>query len=131
MVQAPDRAEATRQLVEFSERFAKRAAKAVACLEAGFEDAMAVMALREKYRRRLMTTHLQERLNEEIRRPKRVIRISPNDESGLRLIGACWPSNWRSGSTVCPACPLTGTVYCGHPFCKTGGITVFAIRLAK
>jgi transposase-like protein len=49
---------------------------------------MAVMALPEKYRKRLRTTNMQERLNEEIRRRERVIRIFPNDESALRLIGA-------------------------------------------
>jgi len=86
--QASDLAEARRQLAEFTERFAKTAAKAVACMEEGFEDAMAVMALPEKYRRRLRTTNMQERLNEEIRRRERVIRIFPNDESALRLIGA-------------------------------------------
>ena len=39
-----------------------------------------------KYRFR--TTNMQERLNEEVRRRERVIRIFPNDESALRLIGA-------------------------------------------
>jgi len=86
--QAADLPEARRRLAEFGERFAKSAPKAVACLEAGFEDAMAVMALPEKYRKRLRTTNMQERLNEEIRRRERVIRIFPNDESALRLIGA-------------------------------------------
>ena len=86
--QAADMAEAKRRLAEFVERFGKTAAKAVACIEEGFADAMAVMALPEKYRRRLRTTNMQERLNEEIRRRERVIRIFPNDESALRLIGA-------------------------------------------
>ena len=86
--QAADMAEAKRRLAEFSERFAKTAAKAVACIEEGFADAMAVMSLPEKYRRRLRSTNMQERLNEEIRRRERVIRIFPNDESALRLIGA-------------------------------------------
>jgi transposase-like protein len=49
---------------------------------------MAVMALPEKYRKRLRTTNMQERLTEDIRRRERVIRIFPNDESALRLIGA-------------------------------------------
>lgn len=85
---ADDLLEARKRLTEFSAQFAKSAPKAVACLEAGFEDAMAVMALPEKYRKRLRTTNMQERLNEEIRRRERVIRIFPNDESALRLIGA-------------------------------------------
>lgn len=88
VLQAPDMEEARRRLTDFCERFAKTAAKAVACLEAGFEDAMAVMALPEKYRKRLRSTNMRERLNEEIRRRERVIRIFPNDDSALRLIGA-------------------------------------------
>ncbi|MCA3556373.1 MAG: transposase [Aestuariivirga sp.] len=49
---------------------------------------MAVMALPDKCRRRPRTTKLQERVKEEIRRRERVIRIFPNDEAALRLIGA-------------------------------------------
>ncbi len=88
VLQASDLGEARRRLASFSERFAKTASKAVACLEAAFDDALAVMALPEKYRRRLRSTNLQERLNEEIRRRERVIRIFPNDDSARRLIGA-------------------------------------------
>jgi len=47
-------------------------------LEEGFEDATAVLELPEQYRRRLRTTNGLERLNEEIRRRERVIRIFPN-----------------------------------------------------
>ena len=57
-------------------------------LEMGFDDATAVLVLPEKYRRRLRTTNAVERLNEEIRRRERVIRIFPNRESVVRLIGA-------------------------------------------
>lgn len=88
VLQAADMDEARRRLHAFIERFQKSAPRAVACLENGFEDAMAVMALPEKYRKRLRSTNMQERLNEEIRRRERVIRIFPNDESALRLIGA-------------------------------------------
>ncbi len=88
MLQAPDLVEAKRRLGEFVERFAKNAPKAVACLEAGFEDVIIVMALPDKCRKRLRTTNMQERLNEEIRRRERVIRIFPNNELALRLIGA-------------------------------------------
>lgn len=85
--QAPDMTEARRRRDEFIEAFEKKAPKAVACLEDAFDDAMAVMALPEKYRKRLRTTNMQERLNEEVRRRERVIRIFPNDESAWRLIG--------------------------------------------
>jgi putative transposase len=61
---------------------------AVATLERGFDDAMAVMDLPRPYRKRLRTTNGQERLNEEIRRRERVIRIFPNRESAMRLLGA-------------------------------------------
>jgi transposase-like protein len=72
----------------FIKRFTKTAPKAVACLEEGFEDAMAVIALPQKYWRRLRTTNMMERLNEEIRRRERVIRVFPNDAAALRMIGA-------------------------------------------
>ena len=83
-----DKSEARRILDEFADKYQKIAPKAVACVEEGFEDAMAVMSLPEKYRKRLRTTNMQERLNEEIRRRERVIRIFPNDASVLRIIGA-------------------------------------------
>ena len=94
VLQASDMAEARRHLGEFAERFAKIAPKAVECLEAGFEDAMAVMALPEKYRKRLRSTNLQERLNEEIRRRERVIPWT-NSTNGQppknqRLMTARW-----------------------------------------
>jgi len=65
-----------------------KADKSLETLENGLEDALAVMSLPEKYRKRLATTNMQERLNEEIRRREKVIRIFPNEESAMRLIGA-------------------------------------------
>ena len=49
---------------------------------------MAVYALPSKYRRRLKSTNMQERLIQEGRRRERVIRIFPNEDAVLRLIGA-------------------------------------------
>jgi len=85
---APDLETARRLLNETIDAFGARAPKAVARLEAGFEDAMAVMALPKRYRKRLRTTNGVERLNQKIRRRERVIRIFPNEESAIRLIGA-------------------------------------------
>lgn len=83
-----DIVDARRHRDDLVKRFGKTAARAVACLENGFDDAMAVMALPEKYRRRLRTTNMMERLNQEVRRRERVIRVFPNEASAIRLIGA-------------------------------------------
>lgn len=83
-----DAAEARAKAVELAEQMDERAARAIECLENGLEDALAVYALPQKYRRRLKSTNMQERLIQEVRRRERVIRIFPNEESVLRLIGA-------------------------------------------
>jgi len=57
------------------------------------------MSLPEKYRKRLATTNMQERLNEEIRRREKVIRIFPNEESAMRLVGAMLAEKHESWST--------------------------------
>ncbi|MBF8436208.1 IS256 family transposase [Halanaerobiaceae bacterium Z-7014] len=85
---ARDINEARRLLAETLAKFERSAAKAMDLLEEGFEDILAVIGLPEKYRKRLRTTNSIERLNEEIRRRDRVIRIYPNEASAIRLIGA-------------------------------------------
>lgn len=65
-----------------------RADRALRVLEQGVEDATAVLALPDKYRKRLRTTNSLERLIEEVRRRERVIRIFPNERSAWRLLGA-------------------------------------------
>tara|TARA_B100001964_G_scaffold235498_1_gene295684 strand:- start:84 stop:1304 length:1221 start_codon:yes stop_codon:yes gene_type:complete len=83
-----DVVEARAKAVELAEQLDKRADRAIECLENGLEDALAVYALPAKYRRRLKSTNMQERLIQEVRRRERVIRIFPNEDSVLRLIGA-------------------------------------------
>ena len=68
--------------------FETSAPKAMDVLENGFDDVTAVLCLPLKYRKRLRTSNSIERLNEEIRRRERVIRIFPNEGSVIRLIGA-------------------------------------------
>jgi len=99
ILDAPDLNTARLLLNQVLEAYETKAPKAMAILEAGFEDATAVLHLPEKYRKRLRTTNALERLNEEIRR-ERVIRIFPNRESAIRLIGALLmeiDEKWASG----------------------------------
>lgn len=70
------------------EHFRKTAPRAMAILEEGFDDATAVMELPLECRKRMRTTNAVERLNVEISRRERVIRIFPNRDSVIRLIGA-------------------------------------------
>ena len=70
------------------ERLRQIAPKALDCLEDGLEDALAVLALPGKYRQRLRSTNMLERLNEEVRRRERVIRIFPTPDAAIRLLGA-------------------------------------------
>jgi transposase-like protein len=78
----------------------QEAASALATLEENLEDATAVLALPGKYRRRLRTTNMLERLIEEVRRREKVIRIFPNMDSAWRLIGALlaeYHEEWSTG----------------------------------
>jgi len=80
--------------------FEKRAPKAMDCLEAGLESALTILTLPTRYRKRLRTTNLVERMNEEIRRRQRVIRVFPNDASAMRLVGALLAEmydQWQQG----------------------------------
>jgi transposase-like protein len=73
---------------ELLNKYAASAPKAMELLDEGFDDVTAVLSLPLRYRKRLRTTNGIERLNQEIRRRERVIRIFPNEASAIRLIGA-------------------------------------------
>lgn len=88
ILDAPDLETARLLLSQTLELFEEKAPKAMRVLEAGFDDATAILTLPERYRKRLRTTNSIERLNEEVRRRERVIRIFPNRDSVVRLIGA-------------------------------------------
>jgi putative transposase len=88
ILEAPDAETARMLLKQTLATYEEKASKAMRVLESGFDDATAILILPEKYRKRLRTTNSVERLNEEVRRRERVIRIFPNRESVIRLIGA-------------------------------------------
>ncbi len=97
---APDLATARTLLRQMHTLFAECAPTALEILDAGFDDATAVLALPAPYRVRLRTTNSQERKSEEIRRRERVIRIFPNRPAAVRLLGALlmeWDEQWATG----------------------------------
>jgi transposase-like protein len=98
---APDRITANRLAIEVMEKWEGKASKAMECLEEGLEDALAVLALPHHYRKRLRTTNLAERMNAEIRRREKAVRIFPNEEAATRLIGAVlaqYHDEWLEGN---------------------------------
>ena len=65
----------------------KRYEKACEILDDGFEDAFQYTVV-AKGHSRLKSTNVIERLNQEVRRREKVVRIFPNIDSATRLIGA-------------------------------------------
>jgi putative transposase len=57
-------------------------------LEEHIEECLSCLAFPESHRRRIRTTNGLERLNQEIKRRTRVVRIFPNPEACLRLVTA-------------------------------------------
>lgn len=62
--------------------------KALQIFDEGFEDTIQYMNHPEKIRQHIRSTNSLERLNQEVRRRERVIRIFPNTQSAFRLVGA-------------------------------------------
>lgn len=88
------------ETVDTYEQLREEATSALDVLEEGLEETTAVLALPGKYRRRLRTTNMIERLIEELRRREKVIRIFPNMGSAWRLIGALlseYHEEWSTG----------------------------------
>ena len=99
ILEAPSQEEAQRRLEEVASEVEENAPGALEVLEDGFFDAIAVLALPDKYRRRLRTTNMLERFIEEIRRREKVIRIYPNIDSAERLVGALCAETHEEWST--------------------------------
>jgi len=85
---APDEAEAQRQLTKFVERYRKSAPKLADWAEAAVPEGLAVFGFKDAHRRRLRTTNMLERVNKEIRRRSAVATLFPNEASCLRLVTA-------------------------------------------
>jgi putative transposase len=57
-------------------------------IEEHIEECLNCLAFPESHRRRIRTTNGLERLNQELKRRTRVVRIFPNREACVRLVGA-------------------------------------------
>lgn len=70
-------------------------------LEASIEDALQIMTLPESHWKRMKSTNMVERFNQELKRRSRVVRIFPNRDSVQRLLGTiCMVTSeaWTTGS---------------------------------
>jgi putative transposase len=86
---APDRKQALTIASSVAEKWRKKGNEKVAeHIEEHIEECLTCLAFPESHRRRIRTTNGLERLNQEIKRRTRVVRIFPNKESCLRLVRA-------------------------------------------
>jgi putative transposase len=86
---APDRDQALQIATSVAEEWRKKGNQRVAeRIEEHGEECLTCLAFPESHRRRIRTTNGLERLNQEIKRRTRVVRIFPNEESCLRLVTA-------------------------------------------
>lgn len=85
---APNREEADRLLAKAVEEYSKTAGRLAIWMEENIPEGLAVFSMPEKHRRRLRTTNMVERQNQEIKRRTRVSGLFPNEASLLRLVSA-------------------------------------------
>ena len=85
---APDRDEAGHLLDKFLKRYEKSAPALVRWAEEALPEGFTAFNLPPSHRRKLRTTNLVGRLNQEIRRRTRVARLFPHEAACLRLVSA-------------------------------------------
>ncbi len=85
---APSREVALQLTSELAARWRQSHPRVAEHLEEHIEECLSCLAFPESHRRRIRTTNGLERLNQEIKRRSRVVRIFPNREACLRLVTA-------------------------------------------
>jgi len=97
---APNRHEADRLLEQLVVKYASSAPELSKWLETNVPEGLTAFELPATLRRRLRTTNLLERLNQEIKRRTRVATLFPNEASLLRLVSAILSEQseeWETG----------------------------------
>lgn len=85
---APDLIAAQNLLGRFLTTWQEKEPKLVEWAEANIPEGFASFTLKRHLRRHLRTSNLIERINQELKRRSRVVRIFPNEEACLRLMSA-------------------------------------------
>jgi transposase-like protein len=85
---APSRELALRAAEELADRWRRSHPKVAEHIEEHIEECLTCLGFPESHRRRIRTTNGLERLNQEIKRRTRVVRIFPNREACLRSVTA-------------------------------------------
>jgi putative transposase len=80
--------EARKDLAGWLKRWQEKYPKLCAWVEENIEETLSFYSLPHGHHKHLKSTNMLERLNEEIKRRTRVVRIFPNEQSCLRLIRA-------------------------------------------
>ena len=97
---SPSRAAADLRLKEIVTLQAQGAPKLAAWMEENLPQGLSVMALPVAHQKRMRTQNAIERVNQEIKRRTRVVRLFPNEASLLRLVSALLAEtseDWESG----------------------------------
>jgi putative transposase len=88
VLQAPTRALADALLQAMVTKYSKSAPQLSSWLEENVPQSLAAFILPQEHRARLRTSNTAERINQEIKRRTRVVRVFPNTKSLLRLVTA-------------------------------------------
>jgi len=97
---APNRAQAEQYLSHIVTKYSSIASGLAEWMEASVPEGLTVFDFPEAHRRRCRTGNLLERVNQEIKRRTRVVRIFPNQASCLRLVSAILmeiSEDWETG----------------------------------
>ena len=86
VTEAPTLVAARKALGEAVETLGRKSPRAAALLDQHGEEILAVYRLPEGHRKRMRSTNMLERVNQEIKRRTRVIRIFPNEQACVRLV---------------------------------------------
>jgi len=99
---ASDRHEAEHKLAQLVTKYQSTAPDLACWMEQNITEGLTVFSLPAAHRRRLRTTNMLERLNQEIKRRTRVATLFPNEASLLRLVSAVLSEvsdDWETGKS--------------------------------